>query len=46
MNLIVFVLLQVNSDSNDYNLLWSNNHVNTKIISSLRSYQRVNHFPR
>ncbi|XP_025417706.1 tubulin polyglutamylase TTLL5 isoform X2 [Sipha flava] len=37
---------EVNSDSNDYNLLWSNNHVNTKIISSLRSYQRVNHFPR
>ncbi|VVC24133.1 Hypothetical protein CINCED_3A024498 [Cinara cedri] len=37
---------EVNPDSNDYNLLWSNNHINTKIISSLRPYQRVNHFPR
>ncbi|XP_026816161.1 tubulin polyglutamylase TTLL5 [Rhopalosiphum maidis] len=37
---------EVNSDSNDFNLLWSNNHVNTNVISSLRSYQRINHFPR
>ncbi|XP_016662328.1 tubulin polyglutamylase TTLL5 [Acyrthosiphon pisum] len=37
---------EVNSDSNDFNLLWSNNHINTNIISSLRSYQRINHFPR
>ncbi|XP_050438880.1 tubulin polyglutamylase TTLL5 isoform X2 [Adelges cooleyi] len=37
---------EVAADSNDYNLLWSNNHVKTEIISSLKPFQRVNHFPR
>ncbi|XP_050527260.1 tubulin polyglutamylase TTLL5 [Daktulosphaira vitifoliae] len=37
---------EVSSNSNDFNLMWSNNLVKTEIISSLKSFQRVNHFPR
>lgn len=37
---------EVSQSNNDFNLLWTGSHPRPHTFSSLRSYQRVNHFPR
>ncbi|KAI9559995.1 hypothetical protein GHT06_014003 [Daphnia sinensis] len=39
-------LTEVSATNNDFNLLWTGSHPRPHTFSSLRSYQRVNHFPR
>ena len=37
---------EVSATSNDFNLLWTGSHPRPHTFSSLRPFQRVNHFPR
>ncbi|XP_068110604.1 tubulin polyglutamylase TTLL5 isoform X2 [Hyperolius riggenbachi] len=38
--------LEVNANSNDFNLMWTGSHVKPHLLRSLAPFQRVNHFPR
>jgi len=39
-------LCEVSHNSNDFNLLWTGSHPRPHTFSSMKYYQRVNHFPR
>ena len=39
-------LSEVSHNSNDFNLLWTGSHPRPHTFSSMKYYQRVNHFPR
>ncbi|CAD5224466.1 unnamed protein product [Bursaphelenchus okinawaensis] len=44
--LFSYGFIQCSSKNQSFNVFWTNTHLNTNSMRQLRSWQRVNHFPR